>query len=1246
MADINKTDIKLLASQRLDDTTQGGGQMISTEILSGAVNNLFPDISRLDRVYGRVSLRKAFLAVQTTDRPTYYGSHAALTLNAKDPNVGVCFFSSKDWYDTREEARQRIEAYLVKGPFLPVALWGTHYRGARQIQVHAHKDQTPPEIGDVIVLVEHAGLSNEISQYVRVTDVASILTEFSAGTSSYIKKIITIGIGDMLVEDYTGEEIFWEGAGTQYGGPGQNTMIYTTVAADASRYYGVATLSEPADEGSLHLRVDSINVPLVPSAQSQTAITDAGVGQAVTPMLQTDETIVSVTRSVSYTIAANSKLFIGEGVLPGSFNWTGGLTLTDNSKGDLLNNGTIVGSIAYATGICNFTNVTGSTSGTGSVTYIPACAPTEIANTGAILIDINNRGFVYVFSCNPLPKKGTVKVDYLANGKWYTMWDKGNGSISGADQSIGSGSVNALTGSISLTLGAMPDVGSMILIFWAKDAPYYNLSGETLPLRYDFTTTNTGIARNSFYCSWNNEAAAVKDDGDGNLTVGVWSVDHWVKSATIVGTIHYASGKISFGVHSTQVVPAAAGDFHVVYMYGDKHTESFNPGREIADGSLIMNLSFLPVTPGTFTIEWHTNQEEYEPDQRLTQIRRSIDPTWKFQDNTLGGFKNETGGGGTNWFSSTINYTTGVVHIMPDRIGTFPTPTFIWRDSGLVNQNGRPLQEYVFDSLHYVPAASIWPTDGIITVEYCSTSGSTTDDYYIPIPRKFYIQEHSHIEIIPGSLDITAVVGGTTYYMMDIGSGKLFRDVVGTTGIGTECGTIDYLNRVVTITDNNILNRDIVVKSCAGTVAVDPVSMMVFRAPAAPIIAGSLYVSGTLGTGTVLHGTSNFDGEIEGVGVLGTVDYATGICQVSFGAWVTDEWSELPIQDQPSWYIGSVIDGANVWKPYSVRASTVVINCVATSYLPLDAELLGLDPVRLPMDGRVPIFRDGYIILVHHTLKENLPNPVVLGNTYNLSRQNVNLIELYDSTGLYYPEIDQQINYTVDLVLGRVTIAPTASVAGYTQPFYAIHRIEDMCLASDVQVTGHIATTNPLTHDYPANDTLVSSVLPSADLQARAYNELVQSAWTGVWSDDVIGAIPLANYDFVNFPITVSNRGATKERWLIRFTSATDGGIFEVVGEHLGVLVTGVYANGTSPVSDGNNSGWLGGQLIIRNRIRPEDYFSIAQAGFGVGWASGNCIRFNTDAANYPYWFVRTTLQAPPTEPFDSYEFQIRGDSA
>ena len=58
-------DIKLLASQVLDDVPEGGGMATGNEIVDGVSNNLFNDISELDRTYGKISLRKVFPAVTT-----------------------------------------------------------------------------------------------------------------------------------------------------------------------------------------------------------------------------------------------------------------------------------------------------------------------------------------------------------------------------------------------------------------------------------------------------------------------------------------------------------------------------------------------------------------------------------------------------------------------------------------------------------------------------------------------------------------------------------------------------------------------------------------------------------------------------------------------------------------------------------------------------------------------------------------------------------------------------------------------------------------------------------------------------------------------------------------------------------------------------------------------------------------------------------------------------------------------------
>src|SRR5690554_7922005 len=64
---IHVDDVKLLKSQRLTDEEDGGGRATGEAVADGEMNNLFPDISRLDRTLGRIALRKVFAGVMTNN---------------------------------------------------------------------------------------------------------------------------------------------------------------------------------------------------------------------------------------------------------------------------------------------------------------------------------------------------------------------------------------------------------------------------------------------------------------------------------------------------------------------------------------------------------------------------------------------------------------------------------------------------------------------------------------------------------------------------------------------------------------------------------------------------------------------------------------------------------------------------------------------------------------------------------------------------------------------------------------------------------------------------------------------------------------------------------------------------------------------------------------------------------------------------------------------------------------------------
>ena len=84
---ISTSNIKLKRPERLTDLADGGGRQTGIEVEDGELNNVFTDISRLDRVTGRVSLRKAFFHVDSPNTDALLGAHAILIQPPADTRV-------------------------------------------------------------------------------------------------------------------------------------------------------------------------------------------------------------------------------------------------------------------------------------------------------------------------------------------------------------------------------------------------------------------------------------------------------------------------------------------------------------------------------------------------------------------------------------------------------------------------------------------------------------------------------------------------------------------------------------------------------------------------------------------------------------------------------------------------------------------------------------------------------------------------------------------------------------------------------------------------------------------------------------------------------------------------------------------------------------------------------------------------------------------------------------------------------
>ena len=114
-APIQSGDIKLFASQVMDDVAEGGGGPTSIVIRDGVINDVFQDLSEVARTGGRTYMRKLFLGVDTDNTERYLDANIILSDPPADPRVSVTLYSTKETFDRRNEARSRAEGYYGSG---------------------------------------------------------------------------------------------------------------------------------------------------------------------------------------------------------------------------------------------------------------------------------------------------------------------------------------------------------------------------------------------------------------------------------------------------------------------------------------------------------------------------------------------------------------------------------------------------------------------------------------------------------------------------------------------------------------------------------------------------------------------------------------------------------------------------------------------------------------------------------------------------------------------------------------------------------------------------------------------------------------------------------------------------------------------------------------------------------------------------------------------------------------------------
>lgn len=1195
-------DVKLFRPQRLTDNPDGGGLATATEIIDGEVNNLFDDISRIDRVNGELSLRKVFALAATDDTELYSDVHAIVQAPPLDPRVSSVLFRTGAWGDERADAQNYVERYLDPSVITRMIPYDRQLQGQRTVLVYQRPELSLPEIGEVYALTND---TTGQSEFFRIQDVDHEVQTFTDTQGDYQARVIVLTISQPLTQEFSGSQ-----PNRYFTADALKSIVRSSIASDAARYKGVVALAEDADPGDLTIRVESIFAQLVPAATSEVAVVDAPPEGATLTLASSESPLTQNMGIDSGTLQRYLHRPAAPGVvveftfgagasarweeqLDGTFLRTVGThpaTITLNATRDAL----------------QFSQFTGGT-GWFVATYLPAVVIAGPAQTHQIPVEIANRGYVYIHTMRPLPRPGTLSVSYRALGKWYTLRDDGTGALR-ADPGIGTGSVNFQTGTASVSLGALPDVGSAVVWSWGVASEYEIRTGD---LDIDMPAVLLQLA------SGNCEPGTLEVEWEaGGTPRNATAAADGTLSGDATGRVIHATGMVEL---RPAVVPDSNTLFTCSYEAGTTTTEVYTPSA--TGGSVVVTASELP-RPGSVQLSFLAfAQNPYGATGSLL-ITLSDDGT--------GGLVDEAGaavaGGSVVYGTGVVTFPTTYVRtlaqlqradyggVLPDRVpadltGQFDLNVREIRIPNIVEMNDGALAGFINGTAVSLTYKEDTVVDAVQSEEH-EPSALTVD--LTPRVRN---------AVVPGG--VLFGFAGRIYYDRQ---GVLYYGMSPTTGAGTAGGTIDYSTGLAALTSYEGGGApDFTVLALLTEVAPLPVYIVHGRTPGSPLRPGTFTIQANRGSdGELISGTSDNNGNIDTLDMHGVVDSVTGVYAVAFGRYVLDS-SLSPEEKAEDWYDVSLVDADGyVWRPAEVIPGTVRFNCVVQASLPQDPEIIKVNPVRLPMDGRVPVIRAGDTLVIHDPQPFTLPADLEAGQVVALPRGGLASVAFYDQAGLGVPV---SMFALVDLEAGEVTLATPLDLAGYEEPLVAIHTVEDMALCLDAQITGEVSLGQALTHGYSAANALVSSALILGDAQAR-YGELfAQHTWTGVWSDDLIGTPPTSGgqYNDASFPLELLNRDTIGQRWRLTFTSSTE---FAVIGEGIGNVGTGNTTDGAAPL----------------NPATGEPYFEILGAGFGAGWSTGNTIRFNTYAAGGPIWVARTVRSGPATNFDDRIRLQVRWD--
>ncbi|MCG7655947.1 hypothetical protein [Wielerella bovis] len=452
-------------------------------------------------------------------------------------------------------------------------------------------------------------------------------------------------------------------------------------------------------------------------------------------------------------------------------------------------------------------------------------------------------------------------------------------------------------------------------------------------------------------------------------------------------------------------------------------------------------------------------------------------------------------------------------------------------------------------SLSFISAADTRPIEDSVSM------GSLTFDLLANVAYPRAIMPNSWVFDIGGKRVIER--DSTLYETWDAltGTGKVVGHISDTGILHFNNISVD-LRPVVKVLQGVYTQGDYQVKQFYGRTAL------------APIKPQSFTVYADLSESETLQGQSQADESISG-SLKGKMAYKTGFFSIE---------SEKPIPPD-----------------------TLRYNAVSQSTVPINSREVGINPTRLPSDGKVPIFRRGDYIVITNKLVQDIGSAHSAGQVIQLQRQNNDRLCVVDANGKHV----LMDKYLDDLDAGTLTWQTPLDLSDYTMPLSVIQLWQEDNKVVDTDISGSLKLQNPISRDYPQENTYISSAVSGGDLICRATEPFTQVNWTGKWQNTPDGNPAKTSLNTKDYPIRVTSDGTVDGRWRIVFRDANQ---IEVYEENMGLLWRGDILADIAPINPATN----------------KPYFTLPKQAFGIGgWEQGNVIRFNTEGTLMPVWILR-----------------------